>query len=169
MILHVKWWDYSHLPFNINGRVCIAFSVFWGVLAIYLMSSLNPIVDEAIDKISNKIESKFSYKALKTSLIIIFLLMLIDCTVTGMAIRFFQIRKIYEYDLNVDKKELVQEAYKDIYENERLAEFINKFWNDKKMIKTFPNLKIQDKDENIIFFKDLVPNVTPYYLKVYNK
>lgn len=27
-------WDYSHLPLNINGRVCLLYSVFWGVLGL---------------------------------------------------------------------------------------------------------------------------------------
>src|SRR5699024_9100506 len=31
MLLHVKWWDYSAVPFNIQGRVCVFFSLFWGI------------------------------------------------------------------------------------------------------------------------------------------
>ena len=37
------------------------------------------------------------------------------------------------------------------------------------MIRTFPNLKIQDKDGKIIYFNTLVPNVEPYYVKIYDK
>ena len=29
IIFHIKWWDYSDMPFNINGRICIWFSFFW--------------------------------------------------------------------------------------------------------------------------------------------
>lgn len=29
MMLHVKWWDYSNMPLNINGRICVYFSIFW--------------------------------------------------------------------------------------------------------------------------------------------
>ena len=28
---HIKWWDYSSMPFNINGRICVWFSIFWGI------------------------------------------------------------------------------------------------------------------------------------------
>lgn len=35
MMLHVKWWDYSNMPLNINGRICVYFSIFWGILAIF--------------------------------------------------------------------------------------------------------------------------------------
>ena len=48
IIFNIKWWDYSSMAFNINGRVCIAFSFFWGVLAIYLMSHLNPLVSHIL-------------------------------------------------------------------------------------------------------------------------
>lgn len=165
MMLHVKWWDYSDLPFNINGRICIAFSVFWGILAMYLMCSFNPKVDKLIDKI----KSKLSHSVLKTIIITTSILMLLDCMITGMALRCFQIRKIKEYNLNVNKKELVTEIYDDIYGNENLSNFIYKYWNDRKMILTFPNLKIQDKDGNIIYFRDLVPDVKPYYFMIYEK
>ena len=58
--------------------------------------------------------------------------MLLDCIITGMALRCFQIRKIKEYNLNVNKKELVTEIYDDIYGNENLSNFIYKYWNDRK-------------------------------------
>lgn len=29
---HARWWDYSHLPFNINGRVCVPASLVFGLI-----------------------------------------------------------------------------------------------------------------------------------------
>ena len=26
-----RWWDYSDMPFNLDGYVCLGVSVFWGV------------------------------------------------------------------------------------------------------------------------------------------
>ena len=31
MILHLKWWDYSNMPFNINGRICLLYAIFLGI------------------------------------------------------------------------------------------------------------------------------------------
>lgn len=31
-IYHERWWDYSKLPWNLDGYVCFPMSVFWGVL-----------------------------------------------------------------------------------------------------------------------------------------
>lgn len=33
-VLGVSFWDYSHLPLNLHGRVCLLFSFFWGILGL---------------------------------------------------------------------------------------------------------------------------------------
>ena len=35
--LHTRWWDYSNNFLNINGRICLTYSIFWGFLSIYLI------------------------------------------------------------------------------------------------------------------------------------
>ncbi len=165
MLLGVKWWDYSNMPLNLNGRICVYFSVFWGFLGIYLIASLNPRVDKVIDWIKSKFKT---YKALKTFVMTVFILLMIDCVSTGFAIEFFLVRMIVQNDIDVDKKELVIEQYDKIYGNEKLSEFIYQFWGDKKMIRTFPNLKINDKNGNIVYMDSLL-DIQPYYLRVHDK
>ena len=165
MVLGVKWWDYSGMPLNLNGRICVYFSIFWGFLGMYLIASLNP----KIDRLINWIKSKFkSLKALKGITITIIILLLLDCIATGFAINFFLIRMIAKNDINVENKEQVMQEYNTIYGNEKLSDFIYTFWGDKKMIKTFPNLKTTDKDGNIIYMDSLL-DIQPYYLKVHDK
>lgn len=36
------FWDYSHLPFNLNGRVNLLFSAFWGAAAVIWVRQLCP-------------------------------------------------------------------------------------------------------------------------------
>ena len=43
IFFNVVWWDYSNMPVNLNGRICVFYSIFWGLLAIYLVSYINPI------------------------------------------------------------------------------------------------------------------------------
>ena len=43
-VLRVSFWDYSHLPFNIHGRVCLLFSLAWGLLSVPLVRWLHPAV-----------------------------------------------------------------------------------------------------------------------------
>ena len=165
MLLGVKWWDYSSMPLNLNGRICVYFSVFWGFLGIYLIASLNPKVDKIIDWIKSKFKT---YKGLKTFVMTVFILLMIDCVSTGFAIEFFLVRMIVQNDIDVDNKELVIEQYDKIYGNEKLSKFIYRFWGDKKMIRTFPNLKINDKNGNIVYMDSLL-DIQPYYLKVHDK
>lgn len=48
-------WDYSNIPLNINGRVCLLYSVFWGFLGILWIKSIYPRMSVWILKIPNKI------------------------------------------------------------------------------------------------------------------
>ena len=165
MLLGVKWWDYSNMPLNLNGRICVYFSVFWGFLGIYLIASLNPKVDKIIDWTKSKFKT---YKALKTFVMTVFILLMIDCVSTAFAIEFFLVRMIVQNDIDVANIEAVIEQYDKIYGNEKLSKFIYEFWGDKKMIRTFPNLKINDKNGNIVYMDSLL-DIQPYYLKVHDK
>lgn len=161
VFLNVKWWDYSNMPLNINGRICVFFSLFWGFLAIYLMEYANP----RVDKLINKIKSKISINKLKIITTIIILFMAVDCIITGIAIKLFMIRKVHEYDLKVSNKQEIEEAYSVIYKNDKIDEFIMRYFGDKKMIKTFPNLKTQDENGNMLYFDCYVGDIKPYYYK----
>ncbi len=168
IVFHAIWWDYSDRPLNINGRICVYFSIFWGFLAIYLITYLNPRVDKFIDYM----KSKFTIKTLQITTLVVTILLGIDFIITGWATNLFIIRMVAQNDINIAQKEETINAYNYIYENEDtkwLADFIYKFWGDKKMIRTFPNLKVQDVDGNIIYLDSLLPDIQPYYVKIYEK
>jgi uncharacterized membrane protein len=40
--LGAAFWDYSDVPFNIHGRICLPFSVAWGLLSIPLSLWVHP-------------------------------------------------------------------------------------------------------------------------------
>ena len=54
-------WDYSKLPFNINGRICLLYSIFWGILAILWIKFLYPRFCSLILKIPNKLGRPLSW------------------------------------------------------------------------------------------------------------
>lgn len=161
MLLGVKWWDYSDMPLNINGRICVYFSIFWGFLALYLIASFNP----RIDRLINWIKSKLSVKALKVLTTTVIILLLIDCIATGIALSVFLVRMVHNYDLNVPNKEIIMQKYDDIYNDKKLSNFIYKYWGDKKMLKTFPNLKVQDSYGNMVYMDELLNDIKPYYYR----
>ena len=130
VVLNIKWWDYSNMPLNINGRICVFFSLFWGFLAIYLMSYAHP----KIDKLMNWIKSKISVKKLKIIVLITTIFLFIDCLITGYALKVFFIRKVYENNLNVANREYINSEYEKIYVNDKeLSKFIHKYFGDEKM------------------------------------
>lgn len=161
LILGVKWWDYSDMSLNINGRICVFFSIFWGFLALYLIASFNPKIDRMIDWF----KSKFSLKNLKALTVTVTIILFVDCVISVVAMSFFLIRMVAKNDLNVPNKEIIMQKYENIYNNEKLSDFIYKFWGDKKMIRTFPNIKVEDVDGNIIYIDSLLKDIQPYYFR----
>jgi len=43
-IFKQRWWDYSEMPFNISGYVCLMFSIMWGLACLILVDRIHPIV-----------------------------------------------------------------------------------------------------------------------------
>lgn len=60
LILGFTAWDYSKKPLNINGRVCLLYSIFWGILAIFWIKSIYPYVIKIIKKIDYNIGKKIA-------------------------------------------------------------------------------------------------------------
>lgn len=159
-IAGVTWWDYSSMPLNINGRVCLLYSIFWGLLAIYLMGYFNPKLDKMIDYVKGKV----SVKILKALVLSTFIFIVIEFFATAIAIQVFLIRVEKVHNLDIQNKEQALMLYEQIYGNPKLADFIYKYWGDSKMIKTFPNLKIEDREGRAIYVNKLLPNIKPYYI-----
>ena len=45
---HARWWDYSDLPLNINGRTCAITSIGFGIGAIIIMNYLIPSYEKIL-------------------------------------------------------------------------------------------------------------------------
>ena len=48
-------WDYSNVPLNINGRVCLLYSIFWGILGIAWIKLIYPPMAKLIGKLPIKL------------------------------------------------------------------------------------------------------------------
>ena len=47
-LFHARWWDYSDLPLNINGRTCVITSLGFGIGTIIIMNYLIPSYEQAL-------------------------------------------------------------------------------------------------------------------------
>ena len=54
-------WDYSSQPFNLNGRICLLYSIYWGVLGVLWIKELYPRMAKLILKIPNKVGKPLTF------------------------------------------------------------------------------------------------------------
>ena len=69
-----KWWDYSNSKYNLNGRITLLNSFFWGIITILFTRFLYPL----IQKFRKILTSKVSYKLQITISVILVLGILTD-------------------------------------------------------------------------------------------
>ena len=137
-VFGTRFWDYSYTNNDINGRICITYSFFWGVLAVLLMKLIKPVLDKLIDQISLKIKTPIEVS--------LFIFLVIDALMSVWAIHTYEKRAISEY-----YKETVQ--YSDVSWMRKIEE---EYFTNERMQKTFPNLRTQDREGNQVFVRDLL-------------
>lgn len=58
IVVDRKWWDYSNQFLNINGRVCLLYSIYWVIIGLAILKYLNPWFKEKYSKIKSKKTTK---------------------------------------------------------------------------------------------------------------
>lgn len=48
-IFHLTLWDYKEVPLNINGRVAVPVSIFWGLACVFIVRVLNPYLMTVVE------------------------------------------------------------------------------------------------------------------------
>lgn len=110
-------WDYNNMPFNINGRICLLYSVFWGFLGVLWIKSLYPRVAKLILKIPNKIGK------ITTWILLVFFV--VNAIITCCAIiRWNQRINDFEPKNNIEQ-------------------FIDNRFTDERMERIFPNMEFR--------------------------
>jgi uncharacterized membrane protein len=69
-----KWWDYTDDPFNIQGYVCLPYSLLWGAGEVIIVNIVHPAIINVVENIPHTFGEIF------ISMIIIYLI--IDFTLT---------------------------------------------------------------------------------------
>lgn len=78
-LFHTSWWDYSDIPFNIGGYICLKFSLLWGIAGVVLMRVGHPLIAGLVDLIP----TLFGW----ILLIFFYLILVVDVVVTTVAVR----------------------------------------------------------------------------------
>ncbi|MDY2957711.1 putative ABC transporter permease [Floccifex sp.] len=107
-------WDYSAMPFNLNGRICLMYSVFWGILGVLWIKDIYPLMSKWILKIPNKIGKIFT--------IAMTVFLIFDYCLSGVVV----FRWMNRQQGNVSEN--------------KIEETIDEIYPDEKMEKIYPNL-----------------------------
>ena len=108
-IFHHRWWDYSNMPLNIGGYVCLLFSLIWGVICVFIVQVFHPIVHKMLTWIP-------FYLGLAL-VIILGVVMFADLYVTASTILKFNRRLEHMEKIASDLREISDKLGENIYEN----------------------------------------------------
>ncbi len=108
-VFHDRWWDYSNKPFNLQGYVCLKFSIYWGLACTFIMKVIHPIIYRGITWIPHM---------LGVVLLVIFMtVFIVDCCITVSTILKFNKRLKLMDEMAEKIHKLSDEIGENIYEN----------------------------------------------------
>ena len=132
-----RFWDYSYYKFHLNGRICIVYTLFWGILALILICLVKPNIDKVMNKLN------FKYTKILDAIFVTFLVIDVCFTIWGIECYKNRVIKLYYGITEYNKKSTIKELEGEIFSNE-------------KMKKTFPNLRFINEDGEEIWVRDVI-------------
>lgn len=110
LVFGTVFWDYSHMPLNINGRTNVLYCIFWGLLAVIWVKIIYPPMEKAIEKIPPLIGQILTW--------VVFLVILCDALLTGSAMIRYTDRKSRPEAAN-PVEQLLDDTYDDAWMEQR--------------------------------------------------
>ena len=127
-IFKLRWWDYSQMKFNINGRICLETMTPFSILGVLAIKYATPFFITNINKLSEK-----TILIISIILITLFIIDVIISLTIVFKLKF--VSKNIKKDSTLDIKNAIKKFIKnDIYVYERIIE-------------SFPNLTKSLKDK----------------------
>ncbi|MDE6284235.1 MAG: putative ABC transporter permease [Bacilli bacterium] len=53
VIFKMRWWDYSHIKFNVNGRICLTYAIPFGIIGTLVVKYINPFLIYWLNRMPN--------------------------------------------------------------------------------------------------------------------
>ena len=155
-IFKARWWDYSNRKFNLEGRVCLINSFYFGIGGVVLTYILNPIVLHLLDNLSPLV-----LKILGISLFILFLADLVITVKTMVEVKISTL-KFKNKDVTTEIRKLIKT------ELTKKRQVKDNFFV-RHMLRAFPNLDLEDKSNALSNLKNYLVNVNNSKKKRNNK
>ncbi len=121
-IFKLRWWDYSNMKFNINGRICLETLIPFGIIGVLAVKYISPFLINTINSINFNV-------------LVIINIIILSILITDILISFnvvFNLKNVTR-NLNKDSTEDIKKAiYKFIHNN---------IFMYNRIVKAFPNMK----------------------------
>ena len=140
-IYGMRFWDYSYTTFHINGRICLQFSFYWGILSVILIKWINPLLNKLIAKIPTKPRNIIE--------IILLIFFIINAFFTMWGIQTYENRVVNGIE-NEQETSNIFETYKQKIENE--------YFTNERISIIFPNIRTIDEEGREVWVKTLIEN-----------
>ena len=127
-IFNNKWWDYSNRPDNINGRICVGNSIYFGLGILVLIYLINPYLDILLKNIPNNILIILS--------IICFIILFVDLIWSIIIAYNLRTRLIVAEELKMAKLKIIPK----LFENKHKDVLSRIKFKSNRLIKNYPNL-----------------------------
>lgn len=111
-------WTYYHKPFNLHGRICLTYSLFWGVLGLIWLRLIYPHLIKLIRSFKLKDSTKFM------KIMIVFLV--VDAMLTIGAINRGKV-----YEQGMEPRNRTEAMYDKYFGVDYLNNMFNNRWNKK--------------------------------------
>jgi len=145
-LFHTKYWDYSDQKININGRVCLKNSVYWGILTVLFTLIVQPFVQNTVESIP------YNY-IIKINIVIyvIFILDLIISIIKTSSVN-KTIEKLKQLGSSKEYNKISLKLYKYLKRQVKAfptmkSESISKFLNNKLELETIKQKIIEIKEK----------------------
>ena len=121
-IFKLRWWDYSNMKFNINGRICLETLIPFGIIGVLVVKYISPFLINTVNSINFNV-------------LVIINIIILSILITDILISFnvvFNLKNVTR-NLNKDSTEEIKKAiYKFIHNN---------IFMYNRIVKAFPNMK----------------------------
>lgn len=133
---NARWWDYSNMRFNINGRICLETLIPFGIAGLLIIYVFNPFLLSALQGIQSNTLNIIS--------IVIAIIFAADVIVSSKIIyNFKRTNKEVSQSETKDSTDEISEKVRDILRNKSLL--------NRRLINAFPNFTtiLKEKGEEI--------------------
>ncbi len=84
-LFRVRWWDYSHDKFNLNGRICLKMLLAFGIMGVIVTQVTNPILLDFFSSINEvgRIALAITFFSIMLTDIIVTTWLIVGCRATA--------------------------------------------------------------------------------------